>query len=209
LNISDLLLFFHFILFLLLFKDTIKLKLSNPFILGTLSLILCTVLSISFSSSVVTLVLILQWFLYYMLCTHFYNNGEAFFYALSKWGHAISLGSLLVIVSYFLGKPLILTSDVNFVEGFKDLKETATHFLRASYFVTSFIYVNACALITYFILLMFTDQRLVERLTTILLFVINLLCALLMQNKSELFAVLIIFSFIMCIVLDLHYFFFS
>lgn len=201
LNLSDLLLFFHLIFFVFFFHKSIKLKVSFSLILGSFILIPCTVFSISFSSSLVTITSILQWVIYYILCTHFYVNSDDFLKSLKIWGHAITLGSLLVIISYILGKPLILNTDDNFYEGFKDLKESATQYLRASYFVTSFIFVNACALITYFTLLMLTHQRTLDRLKTILFFLINLFCALLMQNKSVIFAVLIIFTFIMIITL--------
>ena len=202
-NISDILLFIDFILFFLFIKNEIRYKITPLYFSFLILLVLCTLLSISIISSVITLILILQWFIYYWMCNHSYSSEETFYGGLNKWGHAVTLASLLVIFSFFIGKPLILNSE-NDLAKFSEMRDGANVFLRASYFVTSFIFVNACILITWFLKLVRDDKAnsFFELMINLTLFSINLFCALLMQNKTELFSVFFIFFII--ILLSFH-----
>jgi len=202
-NISDSLLFVDFILFVLFFKNEIRLKIKLLNFAILILLIFSTFLSISIISSLVTLILILQWLIYYWMCNHCYVNEESFYNVLNKWGHAVTLASLLVIFSFFMGKPLILNFE-NELAKFSEMRDGANFFLRASYFITSFIYVNACILVTWFLKLI-RDAKvkgLFELIFDLMLFSINLFCAFLMQNKTELFSVFLIF--IIIILLSFH-----
>ena len=202
-NISDTLLFIDFILFVLFFKNEIRVKITLLNFAILILLALSTCFSISIMSSVVTLILILQWFIYYWMCNHCYTNEESFYGVLNKWGHAVTIASSLVIFSFFIGKPLILNSE-NDLAKFSEMRDGANVFLRASYFITSFIYVNACILVTWFFKLIRDAKAkgLFELIINLILFAINLFCALLMQNKTELFSVFLIFFII--ILLSFH-----
>ncbi|MEY4572921.1 MAG: hypothetical protein RLZ10_2182, partial [Bacteroidota bacterium] len=193
-NIADTLLFIHFVLFILFFKNDIRLKISPLNISIIALLLLCSVLSISIISSIVTLILIFQWLIYYWMCNHFLFNEESFYTVINKWAHAITLASLLVILSFFVGKPLILNPE-NELAKFSDMRVGANFFLRASYFVTSFIFVNACILVTWYLKLIRENNgnSFLDLITNLTIFAINLFCALLMQNKTELFSVFFMF----------------
>jgi hypothetical protein len=193
-HIADTLLFIDFILFVLFFKNEIRLKITLLNFSIVILLLLCSVLSISIMSSIVTLILILQWLIYYWMCNHCFSTEESFYGVLNKWAHAVTLASLLVILSFFIGKPLILNPE-NELSKFSDMRVGANVFLRASYFVTSFIYVNACILVTWFLKLIrdIKGKSFFELITNLTIFSINLFCALLMQNKTELFSVFFIF----------------
>jgi hypothetical protein len=201
LSISDLLLALNLIIYLIFNKVTFRINELTIFFI--LLLLFSTILSISPLSSLIVIIGLVQWGIYYFLCKKIYFKKDDCYLALDRWSVAVTISSMLVIASYFAGKPLILTEDKVFTESFNDLKQSADYFLRASFFVTSFIFVNGSILIYYFIQLIFNKKSsFLLKIKFIIFLIINFTCAILMQNKSVLFSV--IFLFVVILIYSLY-----
>jgi len=83
----------------------------------------------------------------YLITAAVVRSEDDVWQVLAGWLFAVTLSSLLVIVAYRLGIPLLVGVDAQYSEQYGDLIRSETTFYRATFFVTGFIFPVAAALV--------------------------------------------------------------
>ena len=172
-------------------KINIKLFQSPQFALIGFLLALCTIFSIDLLSSLITLITIVEMFFVFLITMKSIQSTSDKYSLINSWIYAVSLSSILIILAYFKGIPLIITEDVGFKNQYINLIQGDNFFYRASFFVAPFIFPHACVIISLFILLFFKEKYKLENVLNVLLLLINVIAMILMGNKSVMGGVVI------------------
>ncbi len=188
LNLADVLILLLLIFNLLKSKSTKKVF-DELFVIFLFMIFLSYSLSIDLSSSTISLIGLLEFLtIYYITYVNLHDDNDSM-RIIWGWLCAVTLSSILVIISYFLGRHLLINIDSSFSDQFSDLIKSSTILYRASFFVTSFIFPHALTIV---ILTIMIISRLRKNRTIVKLFlIINLIALVLLGNKSEIGAIII------------------
>jgi hypothetical protein len=140
--------------------------------------------SMNVEASTITMVGLFELGLVYGLTLNLVKSDADVATLLRAWCGTITLCSLLVIISYVQGEPLILDAREGFSGTFETLKLSATTFLRASFFITSFNFPLACTLVILVVSLFLTRHSIVGGSALAIALLINLGATVLMANKT-------------------------
>lgn len=106
-------------------------------------------------------------------------------FLIGGWIAAVTLASVLVIVSYSRGEPLILGTDQATRERVGQLISSETVLFRASYFVAGFIFPLACAIVAAATLMLYPAVSSVRvRIASAVSIAVNVVAVVLMGNVT-------------------------
>jgi hypothetical protein len=160
------------------------------FPLGVAILALSWIFSVDFMGSAVTMFNLVELLCVFVLTANILVDEADATTLFRAWWGTVTLCSALIIVSYVRGEPLIIDSETEgFVSGFQAMKETSTSFLRASFFITTFNYPLACAVVTLVVYLLASSDAFRSKVYWLVALAVMIASTVLLGNRSVMAAI--------------------